>query len=218
MIYKSYSLEIKDVSPKEGIITGYFSAFGMKDSDGDTILPGSFKRSIEEWGPGQKERIKHLLNHDKKQPIARPLELKEDEYGLWYRSKVGTHALGVDFVKMAESGLITEHSIGFEDLTPDEQRKGVDGNNITHVKLWEGSSLTAWGANEFTPLTGIKEFSPAKMKLFEKFIRDTDATDETIEKCIEYIKILKQKEASVNLEMQLKTDREQLSLLILKHF
>jgi hypothetical protein len=56
------------------------------------------------------------------------------------------------------------------------------------------------------------------MKLFEKFIRDTDATDETIEKCIEYIKILKQQETSVNIEMQLKADREQFDLFIFKSF
>jgi hypothetical protein len=27
---------------------------------------------------------------------------------------------------------------------------------LKEIQLWEGSSLTAWGANQLTPLTGIK--------------------------------------------------------------
>lgn len=192
--YKNLDLQVKDVDKKKGIVTGYFSAFNVVDSDGDIIHQGAFTKTINEMFP--KGRIKHLMNHDPSKPLGSLKVLKEDDYGLYYESLVGTHALGQDFVKMVESDLIKEHSIGFNDLTPESKRKGDGYNNITEVKLYEGSSLTAWGANEYTPLLGMKGASieqlSERIKRFEKFARNSDATDETIESCLLYIKQLGQ--------------------------
>ena len=193
--YKTLDLQVKDVDRKEGIVSGYFSAFNIKDADGDVIHKGAFERSISDWMP--KGRIKHLLNHDPSKPLGKILELKEDDYGLFYRSQIGKHDLGMDFIKMVESDLIKEHSIGFNDLTPTDKRKGEGANNITNVKLYEGSSLTSWGANEFTPLIEMKGVNKidalaARVKAFERFVANTDATDETIELCLIQIKQLSQ--------------------------
>jgi hypothetical protein len=122
------------------------------------------------------------------------MELEEDNYGLKYTSQIGTHSLGKDFIKMVESGLIAEHSIGFKILR--EQKSG-DANQIHEVMLFEGSSLTAWGANENTPLIGMKNMATiediqAQIKSFEKFIRDSDVTDETIDLCLIKVKQLAQ--------------------------
>ena len=192
--YKSFGLEVKDVDAKSGVVSGYFSAFGMVDSDGDIMMPGAFKRSIQDWGVEGKQRIKHLLNHDPSKPLGKLLSLKEDSYGLYYESKVGTHQLGKDFIKMVESGLIGEHSIGFRTLR--EQKSGK-ANEIHEVMLFEGSSLTAWGANENTPLLGLKNMGNVEqvkdqIKAFEKFIRDSDVTDETIDLCLIKVKQLAQ--------------------------
>jgi HK97 family phage prohead protease len=227
--YKNIDLEIKDVDKKQGIVSGYFAAFGMKDSDGDIIHPGAFTRSISEWGPSAKGRIKHLQNHDPSKPLGKILELKEDSYGLFYRSKIGSHTLGLDFIKMIESDLIKEHSIGFNDLTPNDKRKGQDANNIRDVKLYEGSSLTGWGSNEFTPLLEAKgdyESLSERLKAFEKFVRETDASDETIDNCLIYIKQLGQAIENLNITPsagaaeQKKDDSSlsELNLFILKHF
>jgi len=190
--YKSFNLEVKDVDTKQGVVSGYFSAFGNVDSDGDIMMPGAFKRSIQDWGPEGKGRIKHLLNHDPSKPLGKIQVLKEDEYGLYYESKVGKHNLGQDYIKMIESGLIAEHSIGFKTLR--EQKSG-DANQIHEVMLFEGSSLTAWGANEATPLLGMKNMNNIEqiqdqIKSFEKFIRNSDVTDETIDLCILKVKQL----------------------------
>ena len=192
--YKSFGLEVKDVDAKSGVVSGYFSAFGMMDSDGDIMMPGAFKRSIQDWGVDGKQRIKHLLNHDPSKPLGKLMSLKEDSYGLYYESKIGTHQLGKDFIKMVESGLIGEHSIGFRTLR--EQKSG-DANEIHEVMLFEGSSLTAWGANENTPLLGLKNMGNVEqvkdqIKAFEKFIRDSDVTDETIDLCLIKVKQLAQ--------------------------
>jgi len=193
-VYKNQSLEVKDVDSKQGIVSGYFSAFGMVDSDGDIIMPGAFKRSIQDWGPDAKGRIKHLLNHDPSKPLGKIMELKEDGYGLFYRSQVGKHQLGQDFVKMVESGLISEHSIGFRTL---REQKNDSANEIHEVMLFEGSSLTAWGANEHTPMLGIKSIKnideiKEQIRNFEKFIRNSDVTDETIELCLIKVRQLAQ--------------------------
>ena len=192
--YKSFEGNVKDVDSKQGIVSGYFSAFGMVDSDGDIMMPGAFKRSIQDWGPEAKGRVKHLLNHDPSQPLGKILELKEDGYGLFYRSQVGSHRLGQDFIKMVESDLIGEHSIGFRTL---REQKSSEANEIHEVMLFEGSSLTAWGANEYTPILGIKSLADStkiqeQIKSFEKFIRNSDVTDETIELCLIKVRQLAQ--------------------------
>ena len=192
--YKSFEGNVKDVDSKQGIVSGYFSAFGMVDADGDIMMPGAFKRSIQDWGPEAKGRVKHLLNHDPSQPLGKILELKEDSYGLYYRSQVGSHRLGQDFIKMVESDLIGEHSIGFRIL---REQKAAEANEIHEVMLFEGSSLTAWGANEYTPILGIKSLSDyskiqQQIKSFEKFIRNSDVTDETIELCLIKVRQLAQ--------------------------
>jgi HK97 family phage prohead protease len=206
--YKDFAvsspLVFKDIDGRKGIVTGYFANFNSLDSDGDVIKPGAFSRTINATGPqSAKPRIKHLMNHDISQPLGVLLTLKEDEAGLYYESKLGTHALGMDFIKMAESGLITEHSIGyqtkkFNQVTSwEDYKEGDIRRELTEVKLWEGSSLTAWGANQNTPLTGLKneiEINKLinKAEAIEKFCRDTKATDEIIEMLLLYNKQLLQ--------------------------
>lgn len=192
--YKEQALEIKDIDAKQGVITGYFSAFGNVDSDGDIMMPGAFKRSIQDWGPEAKGRIKHLMNHDPSQPLGKILELKEDGYGLYYRSQIGKHRLGQDFIKMVESDLIKEHSIGFRTL---REQKSDLANEIYEVMLFEGSSLTAWGANEATPVINMKSITSVEelketIRNFEKFIRYSDVTDETIDLCLIKVRQLAQ--------------------------
>lgn len=184
-----------DADPKLGIVTGYFSRFNNVDSDGDIIRPGAFTKTIKEQGPDSAlPRIKHLLNHDPSQPLGKLTKLYEDGTGLAYESQVGSHELGEDFIKMIESGLITEHSIGFKIIKRNQiqsyenylKNPSAGQFEITEVKLFEGSSLTAWGANPLTPITSLKseteiEKIVKQQELIEKFCRNSTATDETIQ-------------------------------------
>ena len=227
--YKAARLEFKDVDSKKMTVTGYFSKFGNVDSDGDIMMPGAFKRSIADWGPDGKQRIKHLMNHRPDMPLGRLVVLKEDSYGLYYESDLVKTTFGMDFIKMAEGGIITEHSIGFNTLT---ETKGSMGNEIKDVKLFEGSSLTAWGANMDTPFLGFKsemDINELKqeIRIFEKFIRNTDASDHVIDLCVIKIRQLAQAverlsstKATVNEPEQPKVDEmlEKSLISILKQF
>jgi len=191
---------------KKGIVTGYFSRFGNVDSDGDIIKAGAFAKTVKEQGPNSAQpRIKHLMNHNPSMPLGKLLSLKEDSTGLVYESQVGSHALGQDFIKMVESGLITEHSIGYKTIKRNQlqdysgyQRNPSKGMfEITEAKLFEGSSLTAWGANPLTPLTGLKNAVNidniiSQQIAIEKFCKDSTATDETIEMLLLHSKQLSQ--------------------------
>ena len=197
---------IMDTDPKLGLVTGYFSRFNNVDADGDIIRMGAFTKTIKEQGPASVQpRIKHLMNHDPSQPLGKLLSLTEDATGLAYESQVGTHSLGKDFIKMIESGLITEHSIGFKIIKRNQiqsyeqymKNPSAGMFEITEVKLFEGSSLTAWGANPLTPITSLKsgldlDFIVNKHNAIEKFCRNTDATDETIQMLLLHSKQLAQ--------------------------
>lgn len=182
---------VKDIDDKKGIITGYFSVFNNEDSDGDTIIPGAFTKTINERGPASAQpRIKYLLNHSTYQPIGVLLELREDSKGLYYEAQPGVHSLGQDVVKMIESGLITEHSIGFETVRKTVVDPNADYRDrkqiLQELKLWEGSALTTWGANELTGGATLKsldkiESLKERQAALEKFCHNATATDETIQ-------------------------------------
>lgn len=178
---------LKDVDGKKGIITGYFAHFNSLDSDGDVIIPGAFTKTIAERGPGSTQpRVKHLRNHLVYEPVGTITALKEDTKGLYYESQPGTHFIGRDTLKMIESGLITEHSFGFETIAKEDKK---DARHLLEMKLWEGSLLTGWGANERTGAAMLKSMGKEnytkllsdRANAIEKFCRNTDATDATIE-------------------------------------
>ena len=56
--------ELKDVDVKTMTMTGYFSKFGNIDSDGDMMMPGAFKKSLNERGPDGTNQIWFLKDHN----------------------------------------------------------------------------------------------------------------------------------------------------------
>jgi len=156
-------LEVKADS-ESGIVEGYFSGFGNIDSDQDRILSGAFSKSIKEHGPdsSSNRKIAHLAYHDTTRPLGVIQELKEDQTGLYFLSKMGSHTEGQDFLKMYQEGIIREHSIGFNYIADkikqtterDEEGREYSVWDISEVKLWEGSAVV-FGANSETPNLSI---------------------------------------------------------------
>ena len=64
VIYKQG--QISDIDEKLGIVKGYGSVFGNKDSDNDIIEKGAYRRTIKNNG----SRVKYLYQHDITKPIG----------------------------------------------------------------------------------------------------------------------------------------------------
>lgn len=194
---------VKDVDTTGRVVTGYFAAFDNIDSDSDVILPGAFDRTIRERGPGGKNRIMHLWQHDPWRPIGKPSVLQEDDHGLYFETYLPETTLGNDTLKLYEAGIINEHSIGFQIVQANQAtRDGQEITEITEVRLWEGSSVT-WGANPDTPATGIKSLFKdeatvqSEIDRIQKFLRKADVSDETfylLEYKLEQLKLLPSRE------------------------
>lgn len=191
MITKGINQGFSDSDMNKGIVSGYFAIFGNKDIDGDIIERGAFTKTINERGPQGKQLIKYLLDHDKNKVVAKINELYEDDKGLRYVAKIGTHSAGQDFQKMIESELINQHSFGFRTIKEyyDEQSKA---NRIKEVLMLEGSAVQFLGANPETTFIDLKSIDDA-LELFaklEKFVKTSDATDQTLIKLEQKLKSL----------------------------
>lgn len=170
-------IEIKDADSKKGIVAGYLANFGSKDNDGDIIEPGAFTKSIAENGPEGKGFIKYLLDHNTKNAVGVFTSLKEDNTGLYYEAKIGSHTAGRDYLAMVQDGIINQHSIGFSRI---KQEIKSDAKHIKEVRLFEGSGLQFWAANGNTPITSVKEMTDVleHLQLLNKALKDGAYTDE----------------------------------------
>lgn len=183
---KGIEAKVIDVD-SEGVVKMYVSKFGNVDSDGDIIIQGAFKKTIQENGPEGKNRIKHLWGHNPfEPPMGRPVKMVEDENGLLVDSFISEQKNG-DYRKMYSEGLITEHSIGFIPVV-EEYNREQNVNLIKETKLFEYSSVI-WGANADTPVVDMKSMLETKegreklqkeMDKISKVLKDSTMTDETL--------------------------------------
>ena len=142
-----FGTEIK-ATKEEGIIEAYVSIFNNIDSDGDIIVRGAFLESLAKKFP------KGVWSHNWDQPIAKTLEAREDEKGLYIK---GQFVMSVQKAKEAydliKAEVIDEFSIGFRIL--DWEYNDAGNRVIKKVKLYEWSPVLA-GANPETEVLGIK--------------------------------------------------------------
>jgi uncharacterized protein len=191
MILKGLNQGFADSDMKQGVVSGYFAMFGNKDLDGDVIEAGAFSKTVMERGPQGKQLIKYLLDHDKNKVVAKLTNLYEDEKGLRYEAKIGSHAAGQDFQKMIESELINQHSFGFRTIK-EQYDADSKANLIKEVMMYEGSAVQFLGANPETTFIDLKSEQDAfnYLERLEKFVKTSDATDETLEKLENQLKSL----------------------------
>lgn len=144
---------VKDVDRKTRTISGYFSVFSNKDLDNDIIEKGAFTKSISE----RSNDVRFLYNHNWEKPLDKGsvnLKLEEDSYGLKFDAKIPEGlSYGDDLIILYESGIVDEHSIGFQTI---KSHKGNDGiRTLRELKLFEGSAVTM-AANPLAKLTSVK--------------------------------------------------------------
>jgi HK97 family phage prohead protease len=179
MLYKDLTVEaIEDVDQIKGIVTGYFSVFGNKDSDGDIIAPKAYRKTLKENGPeSEHPRILHLFQHDPYKVLAKPSELFEDKKGLRFVSQISQTTLGKDVLQLYMDKVLTEHSIGYQIIKSERDEK-QEANILTELKLWEGSTVS-WGANMEAIVESVKSENVTKA-LWDKLLQRLDAFETAV--------------------------------------
>lgn len=176
ILYKAAPVgELIDADEKAGIIKGYGSYFGNKDSDNDVITKGAYKKTIAENG----DRVKYLYQHDMNQPIGKMSELYEDDKGLVFVAEIAKTQLGNDVVQLMKSGVITENSVG---IMPIQKNNKGNYREITEVKLYEISAVTL-AANDQAKILDVKgnvdvEKLSKRYDNLSKLIRKGNISDE----------------------------------------
>ncbi len=176
MIFKASPMgEIADIDEKMGIVKGYGSYFGNKDSDNDVIAKGAYQKTIKENG----DRVRYLYQHDMGQPIGKMKELFEDDKGLMFVAEIPKTTLGMDVLELIKGGVITENSVG---ILPLQKQMKDDYREITEVKLYEISAVTL-AANDQAKILDVKG-NVDYQKLYKRFdslakiIRKGNVSDE----------------------------------------
>lgn len=144
-------LETKDEkgnSQDKGIIEAYVSIFDNVDLGGDKIIKGAFAESLKTKLP------KGVWMHKWEEPIAKTLEAREDDNGLYIKGKL---VLGVQRAKEAyellKEGVVDEFSIGYRVL---DDEWDENGNRILKkLRIYEWSPVLV-GMNPETELISVK--------------------------------------------------------------
>ena len=166
MMQKNFTagLEIKSLDEGGGF-EGYASVFGVQDSDGDVIVKGAFRKSIEKF-QGMNKMPKMLWQHDTTKIIGKYTEMREDDNGLFVKGQLILEVQqGREAYALMKAGQLDAMSVGFNIMNA-----GGDGNMrgrvIDEADLWE-ISLVTWGANPAALITNVKN-----MKDYERLLRD----------------------------------------------
>lgn len=149
-IFRDFQIKAQHVDVEERIVEGYVSTWD-KDQVDDVIHEGAFQKSINERFTAGK--IKMLWQHS--DPIGIPLEMVEDNKGLFVKARISKTALGDEALQLAKDGVVDRFSIGF---SIPKGKAEIDEMGIRHIyeaKLME-FSLVTFAANEAAVLTAVK--------------------------------------------------------------
>lgn len=153
---------------ESGIFEGYASVFGVKDYDGDVIVKGAFKNSIEKFTKSGK-RPKMLWQHNPSIIIGKWIDMHEDDRGLYVKGTIFTDIpKGQEAYALMKHGELDAMSVGFniENSFIDESKNRV----IDDLDLWEISVVT-WGANPEALVSSVKSIETKRD--FERFLIDS---------------------------------------------
>lgn len=187
---KSFDL-LADVDLKRRQAVIAHATYKTLDKDGDRSNRGMFDKSWRE----NKKQIRFFLNHDTTQAPGKAINFWDTEDHAYTQVEFGTHTLGEDVLKQLDEGIIVAASFGFVPVKKREIKgKGFDFNEVTH---FETSVLTHWGAHDNSGVVGVKkslniEALSNSMLLMEKWCRNTNASDGSIQNIMKELTRVKQ--------------------------
>lgn len=138
-------LKLKVVDEEARTVEGYLSVFNVVDYAGELILKGAFTKSIKERGPASNAKYKILMlwQHDMCEPIGQFTDLKEDDYGLYFKAVLDPIPTADRALIQIKSGTINQFSIGYDYVWDkvyyDETLNAII---LPELELYEGSAVT----------------------------------------------------------------------------
>jgi HK97 family phage prohead protease len=223
--YKVFQSKVIDVDIKKGIVTNYDNAWNVLDTDKDISRKGAFTKTLVE----NVKRAKWFMNHDQTLLLGVPFieGTKEDDIGLLSVNHLNTEKqLGADmlsdYMLFKEYDRTLEHSIGYNAIktNPYDYGEKKMGRELIECKLWEKSTLTNWGANEFTPVVDIKSIKNINETLemleqmFTKNLKYSDERKRSAEKLIKELQSLSKEEPGETTLVKEPTDTEILTVIL----
>jgi HK97 family phage prohead protease len=190
---KTKSMEI---GGNEGEVTIAVNGIGVLDHQNDISMSGSFDKTLKE----NFKNIRHYLNHNSEQLIGCPIEGKEENGNLVFKSALCLDTeLGRDTYALYKlyhkHGNTLQHSIGCTPIKRDVN----DRRKVLEWKLFEFSTLTKLGACPGTHLIDIKSEDFQKdpkqvlellkdarhFRMSDKIAKEYDVTAEMLEKAMD---------------------------------
>lgn len=152
--HKAVKFNLENTDVTTGEFSGYASTFGNLDDGNDIIEKGAFAKTIV----ADLDRIKILALHNSSWlPVGKPLELREDEHGLFIRGKISDTSMGRDIMTLLRDGVLGELSIGYDAV--EFEWDGDSGiRHLKEIKLWEVSIVT-WAMNDRATIDEVKSIA-----------------------------------------------------------
>ena len=146
---KQIDFDVKQIDDEQREFEGYASVFGNRDSHGDIVEKGAFRKTIQERG----DQLKILWQHDMTEPIGKVVEAREDDHGLKIRGKLSNTTRAKDALQLMKDGVVNQLSIGFDTIKEDF-KDGI--RHLKELKLYEVSPVT-FPSNELAYVTDVKK-------------------------------------------------------------
>lgn len=128
------------------IVEGYAVIWGKRNDYGEKVMKGAYSKSINERGPGTNSNyeIKFLYQHSQGDPLGLFDELREDDIGLYFRTKPLDDVPSADrSIKQLRSRTLNNFSIGFDYIWDQvEYDEPSDSLIIKEAKLFEISVVS----------------------------------------------------------------------------
>ena len=187
----AFDVECKADGDK-GVIEGYASVFGNKDSYDDVIAPGAFTKTLSDRKSG--DPVPVLWQHQSDNPIGVTVSADEDKKGL---RVTGQLTLGVkqadEAFLLMQAKALRGFSIGFQSVK-DELNRETNIRTLKEIKLFEWSPVT-FPANELAGVTSVKQISADDIDEYIRTIeKHTDLSPEQLKDAGDRLLALAQRE------------------------
>ena len=146
--YPQRTVELKTAGD-DWEVAGHVSTWDL-DLGGDIVHRGAFGDTLQSG-----IRVKFLFAHDPSQIVGKPIELREDDHGLFGRFALSRTRLGHDIHQLLVDGALDAFSIGFLAREHDYDEK-AKVRNLRKLELLE-CSLVALPMNPRATVSGVKD-------------------------------------------------------------